>query len=58
MVPVGDVEKFTNQLIQLLQLDTTAYTGLSQNCLQVAQTFSWSKIAKEHLEVYSKFLEN
>lgn len=57
MVPVGNVEKFTDQLIQLLQLDTIAYTQLSQNCLQVAQTFSWPKIAKEHLDVYSKFLE-
>lgn len=57
MVPVGNIEAFTAQLSKLLQLDETAYAQLSQRCLQIAQTFAWSKIAREHLNVYYKFLE-
>jgi len=57
MVPVGQIEAFTQKLIELLQLDEANYTKLSQRCMEVAQTFSWSRIAKEHLEIYSEFIE-
>lgn len=56
MIPVGDVEGFATQLIKLLQLDEDAYNQLSQHCVKVANTFSWSKIAKQHLEIYSQGL--
>ena len=57
MIPVGDLEKFTAELTELLQLGETAYNQLSQRCTQVARAFSWSRIAKEQLEVYSRFLQ-
>lgn len=58
MVPVGDVQAFTEKLIELLQLDEASYAKLSQRCMEVAQTFSWSRIAKAHLDIYSEYLEN
>jgi len=58
MISVGDIEKFTAKLIELLQLDEKGYNQLSQRCHKVASTFSWSKIAKDHLEVYSQYLQS
>ncbi|MDK3157452.1 glycosyltransferase family 4 protein [Kamptonema cortianum] len=57
MVPVGNVEAFTAKLVQILQLDEIAYSQLSERCGVVAETFSWSRIAKDHLDVYSQELE-
>ncbi|MDJ1179454.1 glycosyltransferase [Roseofilum sp. BLCC_M91] len=56
MVPVGDVEGFSNRLIQLLKLEESQYTQLSRSCIQVAQTFDWHEIAKKHIEAYGKTL--
>jgi len=57
MVPVGNVKAFTKKLIELLQLDESSYTKLSQKCLEVAATFFWPIIAKQHLEIYSEHLQ-
>lgn len=57
MVPVGDIERFSSQLVNMLKLDEVSYSQLSQRCVEIAQKFSWRKIAQEQLNVYSKFLE-
>jgi glycosyltransferase involved in cell wall biosynthesis len=56
MVPAGNVEQFSGQLVRLLKLNLAAYSQLSQQCIDLANSFSWSKIAKETLAVYSNFL--
>ncbi|MFB2877854.1 glycosyltransferase family 4 protein [Floridanema aerugineum] len=58
MVAPGDIEGFSNQLANLLTLDEATYSQLSQRCIEVAQIFSWSRIAKDTLDVYTKFLAN
>ncbi|MDY6781649.1 MAG: glycosyltransferase [Cyanobacteriota bacterium] len=56
-VTPGDAEQFSRRLVELLQQNETAYAQLSQYCIEVAQKFSWDKIASETLAVYSKYLE-
>ncbi|MDB9518288.1 glycosyltransferase family 4 protein [Roseofilum reptotaenium CS-1145] len=58
MIPVGDLGKFTAKLIELLQLDEKKYNQLSQNCHKVSSIFSWPKIAKDHLQLYSQYLQS
>ena len=55
-VPAGDTEQFSSQLIKLLQLEPDAYHQLSQNCLDIAQKFSWEDIAKQTLDTYTRNL--
>lgn len=57
MTPVGNVEKFTDRLIKLLQIDEAEYNRISHSCLQAAEKFSWPQIARDHLNVYKNFLE-
>lgn len=49
----GDIQQFSQQLVYLLQQDEISYDRVSQRCVEVAQKFSWDKIARETLEVYS-----
>ena len=56
-IPVGNVEKFSDRLIKLLQIDEAEYNRISHLCVQAAENFSWSKIARDHLNVYTDFLE-
>ncbi|XWK85984.1 MAG: glycosyltransferase family 4 protein [Phormidium sp.] len=58
MVTPGDIQGFSNQLANLLTIDETNYSRLSQQCIEVAQIFSWNRIAKDTLDVYRKFLAN
>ncbi|AGF50607.1 slr1066 [Synechocystis sp. PCC 6803] len=55
LVPAGDVEQFSQKLINLLCLDETSYTELSKQCVEVAQSFDWSSIANETLNAYHDF---
>lgn len=57
MVPLGDIDRFTTELVRLLQLDEQTYNQISKNCVKVAQKFCWSKIAKAQLDTYCEFLE-
>lgn len=57
MVSAGDVEQFSERLVQLLKLDEASYERLSRRCVEVAKRFYWSKIAKETLDVYCQFLQ-
>lgn len=56
MITVGDLQGFSDRLVQLLKLDSIAYTEMSQRCVEVAQRFSWKTIAQETLDVYYQFL--
>ncbi|MFB2936473.1 glycosyltransferase family 4 protein [Aerosakkonemataceae cyanobacterium BLCC-F154] len=56
MFAPGDSIGFSNQIIKLLTLDEIRYSQLSQQCVEVAQRFSWRKIAEETLKVYTEFL--
>lgn len=57
LVTQGDTEQFSHRLVELLRYDETAYSQLSEFCIEVAQKFSWDRIASETLGVYSKYLE-
>ncbi|MCL1463531.1 glycosyltransferase family 4 protein [Argonema galeatum] len=57
MIVPGDVEQFSNQIVKLLTMDEVSYSEISKRCIEVAQFFSWSRIAKETLDVYAKFLD-
>lgn len=56
MISVGDIQGFSDRIVQLLKLDEASYTHLSQCCVEVAQRFSWQKIAQETLDIYCQFL--
>lgn len=56
MVPAGDIAAARDRVVQLLQLDPTHYTELSQRCVTVAQRFTWDTIARNTLEIYQQFL--
>ena len=57
MVPAGDVEKFSDQVVKLLTLSEEKYSSLSNKCLEVAQLFSWNDIATKTIKVYLDILE-
>lgn len=57
IVSAGDVESFSSKLVSLLKLDEVSYSQLSRHCVEVAQMFSWHKIAQEQLNIYYKSLE-
>ena len=57
MVPLGDIEKFSDQVVRLLNLNEEDYSCLSKKCLEVAQMFSWSNIAIKTSEVYLEHLK-
>lgn len=56
MVKAGDVEAFSQKVIDFLHLSQVQYEQLSQNCIEVSQQFSWAKIARDTLDVYQQFL--
>ena len=58
LVPPGDKEKFSAELVKLLTIDPTIYGRLSEACQEVAVMFSWPEIAERTLEVYSRSLES
>jgi glycosyltransferase involved in cell wall biosynthesis len=56
MVPPGNIGQFVVQLLQMLQLNETEYSQLSQRCIDIGNKFSWRRIAEDTLNVYTKFL--
>jgi glycosyltransferase involved in cell wall biosynthesis len=56
MVKAGDIETFSQKIVDFLGFDALSYARVSQRCLRVAQRFSWSQIARETLDVYCQFL--
>ncbi|MBP0016505.1 MAG: glycosyltransferase family 4 protein [Cyanobacteria bacterium SBLK] len=57
IVKVGDVEALSCKLVELLKLPLIDRDRLSRECLQVAESFSWSKIAKDTLNAYEEGLQ-
>jgi len=57
LTPSGDIQKFSQRLIDLLNLDSNNYAQLSQKCIQVIDHFSGSKIARDTLDSYYQYLE-
>lgn len=57
MVPTGDIEAFSNKIIEILDKDKAEYSSLSNHCLQVSKDYSWTIISQKHIEIYSKLLE-
>lgn len=55
-VPAGNVLMFSSQLVKLLKLEEVGYSRLSRRCMEVANLFSWEKIARETLDVYAQKL--
>jgi len=56
LVPVGNVEKFSEALIQTLCADLTSYRKFIERCAEVARRFLWSTIAKETAHLYEAHL--
>jgi len=56
LVPVGDTQRFGDELIRVLRLDSASYGCLSERCKEVAHMFSWPEIAERTLSVYSSSL--
>ncbi len=57
LIPAGDIERFSSQLVKLLTLDEVSYSQLSRRCFESVKRFCWRKVAEETLDVYHKFLE-
>jgi len=56
LVPVGNVERFSAALIQILSADSASYRKLIDQCAKVANPFLWSTVAKETARLYEMHL--
>jgi glycosyltransferase involved in cell wall biosynthesis len=56
LVPVGDVERLSARLIDILSGDLASYGQLVARCQQVASSFSWPVIARETAQLYATHL--
>jgi glycosyltransferase involved in cell wall biosynthesis len=52
LVPAGDVPRFAETLIRLLQSDLAPYQILAARCQEIAAEFSWPEIARRTAETY------
>jgi glycosyltransferase involved in cell wall biosynthesis len=52
LVPVGDVDKFGETLIDLLECDPAAFEQLSARSRERVLSFNWADIAQKTAEVY------
>lgn len=52
LIPVGDIERLSNQAVELLKLDSSSYINLSRKCVEVARMFSWPEIARATIDAY------
>ena len=58
LVPVGDAEAVASAVSKILKLDLVAYEKLFERSAETATQFSWSKIARETLEIYRERLRS
>lgn len=56
LVPSGDVEAFANAICRILELDPLDYEKLSRRSVEAATAFSWSKIARDTIDIYREGL--
>ena len=57
LTTVGEVSVFAERLISLLNMDLDPYSELSNQCIGVANQFSWDIISKQTLKGYYNNLE-
>jgi glycosyltransferase involved in cell wall biosynthesis len=56
LVPIGNVEKFAEGLVRILQYDLSAYEKMAAQSLETADRFDWSTIAQETARAYQAHL--
>jgi glycosyltransferase involved in cell wall biosynthesis len=56
LVPVGDVERLSAKLIEILSADLVTYRHLVDRCREAGRRFSWPTIAVETAAQYEKHL--
>ena len=56
LVPVGDVQRLSAGLIEILSADAASYRYLVERCHQRASSFSWAVIAQETVTHYQSHL--
>jgi glycosyltransferase involved in cell wall biosynthesis len=52
LIPAGDVHKFAEALIDILECDPAAYEQLARRSSERARSFAWTDIAQDTAEVY------
>jgi glycosyltransferase involved in cell wall biosynthesis len=52
LIPAGDVDKFAEALIGILECDPATYQKLASRCGECARSFTWTAIAQDTAEVY------
>lgn len=52
LIPAGNVDKFAETLIDILECDPSAYQQLASQCRERARSFTWTAIAQDTAEVY------
>lgn len=58
LIPSGDIEQFSSELVNLLVLDKVNYAQLAELCVKISQKFYWQDIAKNTLDTYLEVLAN
>lgn len=58
LVAVGDTDALAAQVINLLAADLPSYARLREECLAIADRYSWPEIAAETIRTYRQALEN
>jgi glycosyltransferase involved in cell wall biosynthesis len=56
LAPVGDTSALATRAINLLKVDLQSYARLREECLAVAERYSWPEIADETISVYRQAL--
>jgi glycosyltransferase involved in cell wall biosynthesis len=56
LVPIGNVAKFAEALVRILQCDPSTYEKLAAQSLETANRFDWSAIARETARAYQAHL--
>jgi len=56
LVPAGDVQSLSAEIVRLLTLDPTIYAGLARESVMISHRFAWPEIARKTLEVYMQHM--
>lgn len=57
LAPEGDVSGLVARMQQVLGMDDATYEAVRRRAMQVAASYSWERIADEHLAIYSEALD-
>lgn len=56
-VPIGDIEKFANQVLNLLS-DQLLYEKISREAMNITLKYDWDNVAEEELEILRSLLDS